>query len=55
MSDKMDHKAEELTGKTKEKVGDATDNEDLKAEGQAESTKGSLKGAGDKVKDAFKG
>ena len=55
MDDKIEHKSEELTGKAKEKVGDATGNEDLQAEGQADSTKGSLKSAGDKVKDAFKG
>lgn len=55
MNDKMKHKAEELGGKAKEKVGDATGDQDMKAEGQAESTKGSLKGAGDKAKDAFSG
>jgi uncharacterized protein YjbJ (UPF0337 family) len=52
--DKMKNKAEELTGKGKEAVGDATDNRDLQAEGQTEETKGNLKQAGEKVKDAFK-
>jgi uncharacterized protein YjbJ (UPF0337 family) len=52
--DKMKDKAEELAGKGKEAVGDATDNRDLQAEGQADQTKGNLKQAGEKVKDAFK-
>jgi len=52
--DKIENKTEELTGKAKESVGDATDNRDLEAEGQADQTKGSLKQASEKVKDAFK-
>jgi uncharacterized protein YjbJ (UPF0337 family) len=52
--DKMKNKAEELGGKGKEAVGDATDNRDLQAEGQADQTKGNLKQAGEKVKDVFK-
>ena len=52
--DKMKNKAEELAGKGKEAVGDATDNRDLQAEGKADETKGNLKQAGEKVKDAFK-
>jgi uncharacterized protein YjbJ (UPF0337 family) len=52
--DKIENKTEELTGKAKESVGDATDNPDLEAEGQADQTKGGLKQAGEKVKDAFK-
>jgi uncharacterized protein YjbJ (UPF0337 family) len=54
IDDKADNKAEELKGKAKETVGDATDDEDLQAEGRAEKAKGSLKQAGEKVKDAFK-
>ena len=52
--DKAKAKAEELKGDAKEKVGDATDNRDLQAEGQADQTKSNLKQAGEKVKDAFK-
>jgi uncharacterized protein YjbJ (UPF0337 family) len=52
--DKMKNKAEELGGKGKEAVGDATENRDLQAEGKAEETKGNLKQAGEKVKDALK-
>jgi uncharacterized protein YjbJ (UPF0337 family) len=53
MGDKLEHKAEELGGEVKEKLGQATDDERLEAEGRAESAKANLKQAGDKVKDAF--
>jgi uncharacterized protein YjbJ (UPF0337 family) len=52
--DKIDNKADELKGKVKEGVGDVTDDQDLKAEGQADQAKGNLKQAGEKIKDAFK-
>jgi uncharacterized protein YjbJ (UPF0337 family) len=52
--DKMKNKAEELGGKGKETVGDATDNRDLQAEGKADQVSGNLKQAGEKVKDVFK-
>jgi uncharacterized protein YjbJ (UPF0337 family) len=52
--DKAAHKATELKGKVKEGVGDATDDKELQAEGQADQAKGNLKQAGDKIKDAFK-
>lgn len=52
--DKFSNKAEEMKGRAKEAVGDATDNEQWQAEGRAERAKGSLKQAGEKVKDAFK-
>jgi len=55
MNDKAENKAEELKGKAKEAVGDATGNEQWQAEGKAEQAKGSLKQAGEKVKDAIKG
>ena len=41
-------------GKVKEGVGDATDDRDLQAEGQADQAKGNLKQAGEKIKDAFR-
>jgi uncharacterized protein YjbJ (UPF0337 family) len=47
------HKAEELLGKAKKKLGRSTDDEDLQAEGQWEESKADIKQAGDKVKDAF--
>ncbi len=52
--DKAKNKAEELTGKAKEKIGQATDDRDLEAEGHKDQTKGNVKNAGEKVKDAFK-
>ena len=52
--DKLNNSAQEFKGKVKEKVGDATDNRDLEAKGQSDQTKGNLKQAGEKVKDAFK-
>jgi uncharacterized protein YjbJ (UPF0337 family) len=52
--DKLKNKAEELQGQGKEAVGDATDNRDLQAEGKADQASGSLKQAGEKVKDVFK-
>lgn len=52
--DKVRNAAEAAKGKAKEKVGDATDNADLQAEGQAEKSKADLKQAGEKAKDAFK-
>ena len=53
-SDKISNKTEELTGKVKEGVGDATDDESMEREGKLDQTKGNLKQAGEKVKDAFK-
>jgi uncharacterized protein YjbJ (UPF0337 family) len=51
--DKAKNKAEELTGKGKQAVGEHTGDESLQAEGKADETKGNLKQAGEKVKDAF--
>ncbi|HEX4722894.1 MAG TPA: CsbD family protein [Pseudonocardiaceae bacterium] len=54
MGDQAEHKAEELKGKAKEAVGNATDNQQWQAEGKAEQAKGAVKQAGDKAKDAVK-
>ncbi len=51
--DKFENKADELKGQAKEKVGEATDNEQWQAEGKADQTKADLKQAAEKVKDAF--
>jgi uncharacterized protein YjbJ (UPF0337 family) len=53
--DKMRNKGEEMLGKAKEKLGEATDDERLEAEGRGEEAKADIKQAGEKVKDAFKG
>lgn len=54
MTDKFEHKSEELAGKAKEKFGKATGDEKSEAEGRKEGAVANLKQAGDKVKDAFK-
>jgi uncharacterized protein YjbJ (UPF0337 family) len=53
IDDNLENKAEELKGEAKQKYGERTDQPDLAAEGQADSTKANLKQAGEKVKDAF--
>ena len=52
-TDKLKDKAEAAKGEAKQKLGDATDNEQWQAEGKADQMKGNLKQAGEKVKDAF--
>ena len=52
--DKIENKAEELQGKAKEKVGEATGDEELEAQGHTDQAKSNLKQAGEKVKDAFR-
>jgi uncharacterized protein YjbJ (UPF0337 family) len=52
LTDKAKNEAEELKGRTKEWVGDKTDDEDLQAEGTAERMSGNVKQAGERVKDA---
>ena len=54
IGDKIKHAAEEAVGKVKEATGNATDNESLKAEGQADQASANTKQAGDKVGDAAK-
>ena len=51
---KAANKVTEIKGKVKKEAGKATDDAYLEAEGRAEETKGDLKQAGEKVKDAFK-
>lgn len=52
--DKIRNAGESAGGKVKKAVGAVTGNESLRAEGRAEQTKGDLKQAAEKVKDAFK-
>ena len=51
--DKAKNTAEKAVGHVKEQLGKDTDDKDLQAEGKADQTKGSLKNAGENVKDAF--
>ena len=52
MGDKIQHAAQDATGKAKEAAGKVTGNEDLEARGQADQASASVKQAGDKAKDA---
>ncbi|GAA1968918.1 CsbD family protein [Microbacterium deminutum] len=54
VDDKIKNAAEDLTGKAKETVGKATDNERLEAEGDMDQAKASAKKVGEDVKDTFK-
>ena len=54
LADKAKNTAEDLKGKAKEALGDAKNDDQLKAEGKADQTKASTKQAGENVKDAFK-
>lgn len=54
LGDKIKNKAEELSGKGKESLGDATDNEELQAEGVGDQASAKTKQAGENVKDAAK-
>lgn len=54
LDDKIKNAAQEIAGKAKEVIGNATDNDKLAAEGKADQSKANLKQAGEDVKDAFK-
>jgi uncharacterized protein YjbJ (UPF0337 family) len=51
---KAANKITEVKGKVKQAAGQATDDQDLEAEGKVDEAKGNLKQAGEKVKDASK-
>ena len=51
--DKAKDKAQAAKGDVKDKVGEATDDESMQAEGKADKAKGNLKQAGEKLKDAL--
>ena len=52
--DKLKNKKDEAKGAAKEKVGKATDDEQMEREGRSDQTVSNLKQAGEKIKDAFK-
>ncbi|MEO8219835.1 MAG: CsbD family protein [Specibacter sp.] len=54
LGDKISNKAQEVAGKTKEALGEATNNEKLQAEGAGEQAAAKAKQAGEHVKDAAK-
>jgi len=53
-SDKAKNTGQQAKGKMKEVAGKLSGNDKLRAEGKADQTKGSLKQAAEKVKDAFR-
>lgn len=61
LDDKIKNAAQDLTGKAKEAIGNATDNDKLVAEGKADQVKAdakktgeNVKKTGENVKDTFK-
>ncbi|HET7668290.1 MAG TPA: CsbD family protein [Mycobacterium sp.] len=53
-TDKAKNKLENLGGKAKEAVGNATGDAQTRDEGRGDQAKSNVKDAGEKVKDAFK-
>jgi len=53
-ADKANNKAEEIGGKLKQAAGAVTGNRSLEQEGRNDQTKSDIKGAGEKLKDAFR-
>lgn len=53
-ADEVKAAAEKASGKVKETVGKATDNERLEAEGRADQVKGAVRDVAENVKDALK-
>ncbi|MCO7203386.1 CsbD family protein [Microbacterium sp. CnD16-F] len=51
LDDKIKNAAQDLTGKAKEKIGTATDNDKLAAEGAADQAEAKMKKAAENVKD----
>ena len=54
LGDKISNKTEDLQGKAKEALGKATGDEKTENEGRTDQAKSDVKGAGEKIKDAFK-
>ncbi|MCY0904149.1 CsbD family protein [Arthrobacter sp. H14-L1] len=54
LGDKIKNEAEHLMGKAKETTGDATNNDDLKADGMKDQVSADAKKVGENVKDTFK-
>jgi uncharacterized protein YjbJ (UPF0337 family) len=52
--DKIENAAQDLAGKAKETVGNATNDDSKVAEGKSDQTKSDVKQAGEHAKDAFK-
>ena len=53
IGDDIKHNTDEMVGKVKEGVGDATDDRSLEKEGKADQVKAKVEKVGDDVKDIF--
>jgi uncharacterized protein YjbJ (UPF0337 family) len=53
LGDKIENAAQKAKGTAKEKAGEATDDDQLEAEGKVDKAKADVKQAGEKIKDAF--
>jgi len=53
IDDDIKHNTDEMVGKVKEGVGDATDNPSLENEGKTDQVKAKIEKVGDDVKDVF--
>ena len=53
-TDKLKNTIDDVAGKAKEAFGSATGDKSTENEGKFDQAKADLKGAGEKVKDAFK-
>ena len=53
--DKINNKAQELRGRIKRNAGQVSGDRRMEAEGRAEERSGSLRQAGEKIKDAILG
>lgn len=51
LDDKFKNSAEDVAGKAKEAIGDATDNEQLKGEGKLDQAKSRVREAAEDAKD----
>jgi uncharacterized protein YjbJ (UPF0337 family) len=54
LEDKIENAVDDVRGKAKEAVGNATNDDALAAQGDRDQRKSDLKQAGEKIKDAFK-
>ncbi|KZE39693.1 CsbD family protein [Microbacterium sp. T32] len=54
LDDKIKNAAQDIVGKAKEAIGNATDNDKLVAEGKADQVKAEAKKATEDFKDTFK-
>jgi uncharacterized protein YjbJ (UPF0337 family) len=54
-ADKFSNRVQELRGRMKRNAGGVSGDRRLEAEGRSEEVRGSLKQAGEKLKDAFRG